>query len=72
MPQIRIPKVLLFDVNETLLDLAPVKRTINGILKTEQGAQAWFYSLLHHSLVVSAACAAANLATGTRKGEQLT
>lgn len=55
MPQLRIPKVLLFDVNETLLDLAPVRRKINGILKTEQGAQAWFYSLLHHSLVVSAA-----------------
>lgn len=47
------PKVLLFDVNETLLDLTPVKETVNRVLLDEHGAAVWFSNLLHHSLVMT-------------------
>ncbi len=47
------PQVLLFDVNETLLDLAPVKRSVDEILLDEHGASLWFSTMLHHSLVMT-------------------
>ncbi|MDQ6627264.1 MAG: haloacid dehalogenase type II [Pseudomonadota bacterium] len=47
------PEVLLFDVNETLLDLGFVKDSVNGVLLDEDGAALWFSSMLHHSLVMS-------------------
>jgi 2-haloacid dehalogenase len=47
------PKVLLFDVNETLLDLAPIQKSVNAILRDENGARLWFSGLLHHSLVMT-------------------
>ncbi|MAX79040.1 MAG: haloacid dehalogenase type II [Crocinitomicaceae bacterium] len=56
MQQKTSPKVIFFDVNETLLDLAPVKASITQALegKSELVSQ-WFTSLLHYSLVLSAA-----------------
>ncbi len=47
------PQVLLFDVNETLLDLAPVKQSINDLLLDESSATLWFSTMLHHSLVMT-------------------
>ena len=47
------PRVLLFDVNETLLDLTPVKQGINEVLQDEGGAALWFSTMLHHSLVMT-------------------
>ena len=49
------PKVLFFDVNETLLDLSPVKENIAEVLKgKEELVSLWFTTLLHYSLVTSA------------------
>lgn len=47
------PRVLLFDVNETLLDLTPLKQSVNGLLRDESGATLWFSMMLHHSLVMT-------------------
>ncbi len=47
------PQVLLFDVNETLLDLTPVKTAVNAILSDKAGASLWFSSLLHHALAMT-------------------
>lgn len=47
------PSVLLFDVNETLLDLAPVRKQINEVLLDEGGAALWFSTMLHYSLVMA-------------------
>lgn len=47
------PKVLIFDVNETLLDLSPLKESINKTLGKEYAADIWFAELLQYSLVES-------------------
>lgn len=47
------PKLLLFDVNETLLDLALVKQKISDILLDPGGADLWFATMLQHSLVMT-------------------
>lgn len=44
-------KVILFDVNETLLDMTPLKQQINMILETDLGFALWFGLLLQYSLV---------------------
>ncbi|MDX1761543.1 MAG: haloacid dehalogenase type II [Christiangramia sp.] len=44
---------LIFDVNETLLDLEPIKKSINKALQDEHAAEVWFSQLLHYSLVES-------------------
>lgn len=48
------PKIIFFDVNETLLDLtalkAPVGKALNG---REELLPLWFSTMLHHSLVSS-------------------
>ena len=49
------PRLLLFDVNETLLDLAPIKRSVEQVLGSEGGATLWFSTMLHHSLVMTVA-----------------
>ncbi|NJB36520.1 haloacid dehalogenase type II [Croceivirga sp. JEA036] len=51
----KLPKVLFFDVNETLLDLSPLKNDVAELLrgKTEL-VSLWFTTLLHYSLVTSA------------------
>lgn len=48
------PKVIFFDVNETLLDLEPLKKSIINQLKgkTELGTL-WFTTMLQYSLVTS-------------------
>lgn len=45
------PGVLLFDVNETLIDLAPLKVAVNELLKSAEGFRYWFGLLLHASMV---------------------
>jgi 2-haloacid dehalogenase len=44
---------IIFDVNETLLDLTPLKQSINAALENESAAEIWFAQLLHYSLVES-------------------
>ena len=46
-----LPKVLVFDVNETLLDLAPLKKQIAQALGDDKLVGEWFSTLLHYSLV---------------------
>ncbi|PKH68971.1 haloacid dehalogenase type II [Flavobacterium sp. ALD4] len=43
--------VLIFDVNETLLDMTPLKTSVNALLDNEQGFRIWFGMLLHYSTV---------------------
>lgn len=43
--------LLIFDVNETLLDMTPLANRVNALLKNDNGFSIWFPSLLHHSLV---------------------
>lgn len=43
---------IIFDVNETLLDLSPLKNSINSALG-KGAAEVWFSQLLHYSLVES-------------------
>ncbi|WKD48750.1 haloacid dehalogenase type II [Microbulbifer spongiae] len=46
------PKVIIFDVNETLLDLEPVRRSVAKILgEREDLLPLWFTTMLHYSLV---------------------
>ncbi|CAN5298467.1 haloacid dehalogenase type II [soil metagenome] len=46
------PKVIFFDVNETLLDLAPLKEQLTGILNGQKELVAlWFTTMLQYSLV---------------------
>ncbi len=44
------PALILFDVNETLMDMEPLKLKINKLLGTG-GFRIWFNMLLHYSLV---------------------
>ncbi|MBL7558708.1 haloacid dehalogenase type II [Olleya sp. YSTF-M6] len=49
------PKVLFFDVNETLLDLKPLKKEVKYVLNGQDHLLSlWFTTLLQYSLVVSA------------------
>ncbi len=48
-------KVLLFDVNETLLDLAPLKRRVGDILIDPGMSELWFATTLQHSLAMTVA-----------------
>jgi 2-haloacid dehalogenase len=48
------PKLLIFDVNETLLDLSIIKTTINTLLLNENAFNTWFSLLLQYSLVKTA------------------
>ncbi|MDP5045023.1 MAG: haloacid dehalogenase type II, partial [Leeuwenhoekiella sp.] len=45
------PKHIIFDVNETLLDLKPLARRINASLSSDLAFDIWFSALLHYSLV---------------------
>lgn len=47
------PKVILFDVNETLLDITPVKQRIGDLLVDTAAPDLWFSMMLHYSLVMS-------------------
>ena len=46
------PKILILDVNETLLDLAPLKTSVGKALGgREEFVPLWFTTMLHYSLV---------------------
>ncbi len=46
------PKVIIFDVNETLLDLAPLKVSVGKAMNgREDLLPLWFSTMLHYSLV---------------------
>lgn len=45
------PKALIFDVNETLLDLSSVRDAFNQTFRNDYAFNYWFQLLLHHSLV---------------------
>lgn len=49
------PQVLFFDVNETLLDLAPLKTRIGDILVDPGQAELWFAMTLQHALAMTVA-----------------
>jgi 2-haloacid dehalogenase len=49
--EIRKKPVLVFDVNETLLDMSPLKKAVIALLEDEQGFRIWFGMLLHYSTV---------------------
>ncbi|PIL38103.1 haloacid dehalogenase type II [Massilia psychrophila] len=53
MPQGSRPVVLLFDVNETLLDLAPLEESIDEVLLENGASRLWFTTLLQYSLVLT-------------------
>lgn len=55
MQLITRPKVLFFDVNETLLDISPLKKQVGKALNgREDLLSLWFTTMLQYSLVVSA------------------
>ncbi|WP_121354320.1 haloacid dehalogenase type II [Flavisolibacter nicotianae] len=43
--------VILFDVNETMLNMSPLKKKINRLLGSSKGFRIWFGMLLQYSLV---------------------
>ncbi len=46
------PKIIIFDVNETLLDLAPLKKAVAKTLNNQGDLlPLWFSTMLHYSLV---------------------
>lgn len=47
------PKVLLFDVNETLLDIGPLKKRVGEILDDPRAPELWFATLLQYSLAMT-------------------
>ena len=47
------PLVLFFDVNETLLDLEPLRRGIDEVLLEKGSSKLWFTTLLQYSLVLT-------------------
>lgn len=50
------PKVLFFDINETLLDLEPLKKSISQVLGNKpELSTLWFTTMLQYSLVVTSA-----------------
>ena len=51
-----MPRVCVFDVNETLLDLQPLKESIGRLLGGgPEAARLWFTTLLQYSLVTTLA-----------------
>lgn len=53
MPVAHPPRVLLFDVNETLLDAGALKEKIGDLLQDSTGGTLWFTTMLHYSLVMT-------------------
>lgn len=45
------PSAILFDVNETLMDMSGVKKAVNEILQSKKGYKIWFGLLLQYALV---------------------
>lgn len=51
MEENKKPSVILFDVNETLMDMTPLKKKVNDMLDSKRGFRLWFGMLLQYSLV---------------------
>lgn len=51
----RRPAVLLFDVNDTLLDLAPLEASVDAVLLDSGASKLWFASMLQYSLAMTVA-----------------
>ena len=47
------PQVIIFDVNETLLDMSPLKTAVNAAFGSPAAFNQWFGLLLQHSLVAT-------------------
>ena len=47
------PKVLLFDVNETLLDIGPLKVKVGDVLLEPNAPELWFATMLQYSLAAT-------------------
>ena len=47
------PSVLLFDVNETLLNLQPLEEGIDAVLLENGASRLWFTTMLQYSLVMT-------------------
>lgn len=47
------PSVILFDVNETLLDLQPLEECIDAVLLENGASRLWFTTMLQYSLVLT-------------------
>lgn len=47
------PEVIFFDVNETLLDMSPLKKAVNAAFGSPAAFNQWFGLLLQHALVVT-------------------
>ncbi|MUH36776.1 haloacid dehalogenase type II [Zobellia amurskyensis] len=45
------PELLIFDINETLLNMNPLEEAINTALASQHAFALWFRTLLHYSLV---------------------
>ena len=48
-----LPSVLLFDVNETLLDIEPLQKAVGEVLLDNDAATLWFTTMLQYSLVMT-------------------
>lgn len=57
------PQVILFDVNETLLDMGPLKQAVNAAFSNKAAFSQWFGLLLQHSLVATVTDQYFNFAT---------
>lgn len=49
-----MPSVAVFDINETTLDLAPVRSAVNAVLDRSDGFGSWFGRLLQTSMAITA------------------
>lgn len=49
----RRPAVIFFDVNETLLNLEPLRKSIDSILLEKGSSTLWFTTVLQYSLVLT-------------------
>jgi len=47
------PTVLLFDVNETLLDMTPLKKMVAEVLQDPKAPELWFATMLQYSLAAT-------------------
>lgn len=48
-----LPRVMLFDVNETLLDAGPLKQRIGDLLQDPSAGKLWFTTMLQYSLAMT-------------------
>lgn len=52
-PSLSRPRVLLFDVNETLLDIGPLKQKVGDLLQDPAAGTLWFTTMLQYSLAMT-------------------